>query len=253
MAWHSFAPRSLAWTGAALFALIALPAVSAGPLEAQILRRIKETVKRAAEDETINHIDRLVRGKLRCVFDDLECIRKAEASGEGVVLTDDQGEILVDKNGQPVSDSEQGAEIAQDRQVRPGEGVWANYDFVPGDDILYFDDYSGDRVGSFPRRMNFVRGNWEVVEWQGRRLLRNSGPRYAAIEIPLPSALPDRFTIEFEVYMPHGNHRLAVATYSPAADGGNWTKLRGNFFQAGGSGPGSGVVTRERGGPEALT
>ena len=253
MIWNPRPPRLLVGLGFALFTLVVLSASFSAPLEAQILKRIKKTVTKAAEQESLNQIDRMVRGKVRCVFDDFECIRKNEKSGEGVVLTDDNGQILVDKNGQPVSDSEQGAEIAQDRQVRPGEGVWANYDFVPGDDILYFDDYSGDRVGSFPRRMNFVRGNWEVVEWQGRRLLRNSGPRYAAIEIPLPSALPDRFTIEFEVYMPHGNHRLAVATYSPAADGGNWTKLRGNFFQAGGSGPGSGVVTRERGGPEALT
>jgi outer membrane protein OmpA-like peptidoglycan-associated protein len=239
--------------GFALFTLAVVAALSPAPLEAQILKQIKKTVTKAAEQESLNQIDRLVRGKIRCVFDDLECVRDGEQSGKGVVLTDDEGEIMVDQDGKPVSDPKKGAEIAQEKQVKPGEGVWANYDFVPGDDILYFDDYSGDRVGSFPRRMNFVRGNWEVVEWQGRRLLRNSGPRYAAIEIPLPSALPDRFTIEFDVYMPHGNHRLAVATYSPAADGGNWTKLRGNFFQAGGRGPGSGVVTGERGGPEALT
>jgi outer membrane protein OmpA-like peptidoglycan-associated protein len=101
--------------------------------------------------------------------------------------------------------------------------------------------------------MNFVRGNWEVVEWQGRRLLRNSGPRYAAVEIPLPSAIPDRFTIEFDIYMPHGNHRLAVATHLPTRDGGNWTNLRGNFFQAGGRGTGTGVVANERGMPESVT
>ena len=255
MTWNPRAPRLLVGMGFALFTLVVLSASFSAPLEAQILKRIKKTVTKAAEQESLNQIDRMVRGKVRCVFDDFECIRKNEKSGEGVVLTDDNGQILLDKNGQPVSDSEQAAAIAGQGEgtAKPGEGVWANYDFVPGDDILYFDDYSGDRVGTFPRRMNFVRGNWEVVEWQGRRLLRNSGPRYAAIEIPLPSALPDRFTIEFDVYMPHGNHRLAVATYSPAADGGNWTKLQGNFFQAGGSGSGSGVLTRERGGPEALT
>jgi outer membrane protein OmpA-like peptidoglycan-associated protein len=209
MAWHSFAPRLLAWTATALFALIALPTVSAGPLEAQILRRIKETVKRAAEDETMNQIDRLVRGKVRCVFDDLECIRKGEASGEGVVLTDDEGEILVDEDGHPVSDPDRGAEIAQDRQARPGEGAWANYDFVPGDEVLIFEDFTQEKVGDFPRRFDLVMGNWEVVDWEGGRYLRATSN--GVLAIPLPEALPERFTIEFSVNLQHGGSFARLA------------------------------------------
>jgi outer membrane protein OmpA-like peptidoglycan-associated protein len=91
----------------------------------------------------------------------------------------------------------------------------------------------------------FLRGNWEVVEWQGRRLLRNTGPRHAALEIPLPSTLPERFTIEIEAYFPHGNQQLIIATAPPPA-GGNAAALGGNHFQIGVRQGGTGLTSRSR-------
>jgi len=248
MIWSSRAPRFPVGLALALFALPALPAVPVFParLEAQILKRIKKTVANAAEQETLDQIDRLVRGKIRCVFDDLECIRKAEESGEGVVLTDDDGGILVDDEGNPVSDPEQGAEIAGQagRTAKPGEGAWANYDFVPGEQVLFYEDFATDQVGDFPRRLELVRGNWEIVEWEGRRFLRNTGPRHAAVQIPLPSTLPERFTIELDAYLPHGNQQLIVAT-APPPTGGIVSALPGNYFQIGAA-QGTGVTARAR-------
>lgn len=171
----------------------------------QILKRLKNVVKDAAESETMSRIDRLVRGKVRCVFDDLECIRKADASGSGAVLTDDQGGILLDDKGRPVSDPNAGAEIAMKAEVveQPGQGAWANYDFQPGDSILFVDDYSTDVVGDFPRRFELIEGSFEIVEWQGSRYVRaHSG---GLVAIPLPRTLPERFTVETSVNLRHGN------------------------------------------------
>lgn len=224
--------------------------------DAQLADRLKD----AATGEAERQAERLLRDAIRCTLQDPACPERAEASGDEVIFVDDEGEVITDEDGMPVTDAEaarergrRGADSGADPlQGVPGEGVWTNYDFVPGDEILFFDDYSGDRVGDFPRRMSFVRGNWEVVEWNDRRLLRISGPRYAAVEIPLPEAIPERFTVELDVHMPHGNHRLAIATYSPAAEGGNWTRLQGNFIQIGAA-HGTGVATRQRGGTESLT
>lgn len=100
----------------------------------------------------------------------------------------------------------------------PGQGVWANYDFVPGDEVLFLDDFSGDRVGDFPRRLDLVQGNWEVVEWEGGRYLRATSNGLLAI--PLPKTLPARFTIEYEVHITHGNGSVQLvpgrAVYGPA-------------------------------------
>lgn len=187
-------------TAGLLLGLLAVPARSSG-VEAQLLKKAKETVKKAAEAETLNQIDRVVRGQVRCVFDDVECIRRAEEAGGDPVLTDDSGEVLVDESGDPVTDPEQGTAVAAKKST-PGQGAWANYDFQPGDDILLYDDFTGDEVGDFPRRLELVHGNFEVVEWEGGRYLRATSNGLVAI--PLDTTLPERFTVEFSVNMQHG-------------------------------------------------
>lgn len=72
--------------------------------------------------------------------------------------------------------------------------VWANYDFVPGSQPLYLNDFSGDVVGDFPSRLRWGQGTFEVVETQGMRFLRATSAGWFAI--PLPETLPERFTVE---------------------------------------------------------
>jgi OOP family OmpA-OmpF porin len=200
-------------------ACLALPVLPALPdvAEAQIPKRIQRAVTRAAEDETARQVERLVRGKVRCVFDDRACIQKAEASGKGAVLTDDDGTILVDAKGQPITDPAKVTAVSQEgASSRPGQGAWANYDFVPGDQILLLEDYSTDRVGDFPRRFNLVQGNWEVVEWEDGRYLRATAN--GTIGLPLPGPLPERFTVEFTASVQHGNAHVRLST-APAYHG----------------------------------
>jgi OmpA-OmpF porin, OOP family len=213
--------RHVTVVGCILGALAMLPAAPQGA-SAQIIKRIGKTVSNAAQDESLRQIDRLVRDKVRCVFDDLECIRQANASGKGAVLTDDDGNILVDKDGQPVSDPDQGAQLAAQgvQTARPGEGAWANYDFQPGDDVLMYEDFTADRVGDFPSRFDLIAGNWEIVEWEGGRYLRATSGGILAI--PLPKTLPERFTMEFSVNFAHGNAYVRLlpgrAYYGPHRD-----------------------------------
>jgi OOP family OmpA-OmpF porin len=75
--------------------------------------------------------------------------------------------------------------------------IWVNYDFVPGSRVLYFNDYSEDVVGNFPKRLGFKSGNMEVAEVAGRRWLRATAP--SVFSIPLPEVLPAKFTIEIEI------------------------------------------------------
>lgn len=84
---------------------------------------------------------------------------------------------------------------------KPGEGVWVNYDFVPGSRVIFFEDFSKDVVGNFPQRFEFDKGNMEVAEWKGQRWLRASSD--SRFQIPLPEVLPDKFTIEFDIYAPY--------------------------------------------------
>ena len=75
---------------------------------------------------------------------------------------------------------------------------WANYDFVPGARTIFFTDFTEDQVGNFPKRLTFKNGQMEVVELDGgQRALKASS--YSQLLIPLPEALPQKFTIELDV------------------------------------------------------
>lgn len=219
----------------------------------QFLDKLKDRAEEAAEQETMNQVDRMVRDKVQCMFNDLECMKSAEESGEEYVLTDPEGGVLVDDEGQPVSDPEQANEMMGEAPAGPpdlstmqtgetpglGEAE-TGFDFEPGDRVLFEDDYTSDNVGDFPRNMEFRDGNWDVVEWDGRRWLRTTGPRHAALSIPLPETLPETFTIEFEAYISHGNQRLIVATTLP--ENRHWTSISANAFSVGVQGNRTGVV-----------
>ena len=82
----------------------------------------------------------------------------------------------------------------------PGKGVWLNYDFVPGDRTIWYEDFAGNEVGDFPRRLRLQEGNLEVVQVQGKPMLRsvNGGSFY----VVLPERLPERFTFEMRFHAP---------------------------------------------------
>jgi outer membrane protein OmpA-like peptidoglycan-associated protein len=83
-----------------------------------------------------------------------------------------------------------------------GDGVLVNYDFVPGDRVIFAEDFSRDPIGDFPKRLELRRGNFEVAKWQGQQYLRtNSG---GVVSIPLPEVLPSRFTFEADYHGSNG-------------------------------------------------
>ena len=156
---------------------------------------VKRGAERAVEREAERRADAAVTGAIECALGDTACADEAKAEGREVVY--------VDGNGSPVEAADAAGTVAAPEAagapttLRPGEGAWANYDFVPGERPLYVDDFSADRVGNFPRRLEFLGGSMEIVEWQGQRWIRDGGD--GEFYINLPETLPERFTMEFDL------------------------------------------------------
>lgn len=167
-----------------LLAGAASPAAAQG-LGDRLKRRAKEKVEQRVEQRAEQAMDKALdkaENAVSCAVTDTRCIEEAEQAGKPVVVTDEEGNVVG-----------HGAAAA----MKPGQGAWANFDFVPGDRVLFVDDFSGDRVGNFPRRLEFRGGNMQIVEWQGQRWLSDSGE--GEFYINLPEVLPERFTIEFDL------------------------------------------------------
>jgi OOP family OmpA-OmpF porin len=92
---------------------------------------------------------------------------------------------------------------------------WAKYDFVPGDQIIFEDDLMFEENGEFPSRWDLVRGNAEVAEYGGDKviMLRDGHPGIVPyFKDPQNDYLPDVFTIEFDLYYP-GNGSFETHLY----------------------------------------
>lgn len=184
----------------------AVAAIAFAPLrvEGQLIDRLKRVAKGAAERELSAQVDRAVTEAIRCKLRDPACAKRAKDEGKPVVFTDDEGNVIKDSEGNPVGD----AETAEATIQGPGEGVWANYDFVPGERVLFSEDYTSDKVGDFPKRLQFLNGNMEVVDAQGTQWLRATSGSAFAIE--LGETLPERFTLELPVLWSHPNQWMHV-------------------------------------------
>jgi outer membrane protein OmpA-like peptidoglycan-associated protein len=75
--------------------------------------------------------------------------------------------------------------------------VWENYDFVPGNKVLFYTDFSEDRVGNFARGLKYVTGPMEIVEREGVKMLRATG--LGEVLVPLGRTLPQKFTLEVDI------------------------------------------------------
>ena len=101
--------------------------------------------------------------------------------------------------------------LAAQPSPRPAEGVWRNYDFVPGATVWRATDLSNEPVGRFPAsQLEFVRGNMQVVELEGVKVLEATSN--SVVRVKLPKALPEAFTIEFSLRVPTANASTQVFT-----------------------------------------
>jgi outer membrane protein OmpA-like peptidoglycan-associated protein len=206
-----------------LLAVLSAVAVSttadAQGLGERLKKRAEEAAKRKVEqrvdDKAAKATDAALdaaENTVKCAATDKACAEKAKADGKKVVTTD-----AAPAAGGEASASTAAGPTGAAAALKPGEGAWVNYDFVPGTRALYVDDFAKDNVGDFPRRLEFVDGNMEVAEWQGARYLRvTSWP--AKFAIALKERLPERFTLEFDVTPPLNNNWLVVRFADNAAD-----------------------------------
>jgi len=174
--------KSLALTFLAAITLSALtPSADAQGWKDRLKKKVEQRVDQRTDQAAEKGLDKAEQ-VITCEITDKACADKARAEGKQV----------------KIADASSGSADAAAAPASAGDGVWLNYDFKPGDRVLFYDDYAADEVGNFPRRLELVEGNMEVAEWRGGRYLRSTG--LGEIAIPLPETLPERFTVEMDVY-----------------------------------------------------
>lgn len=103
--------------------------------------------------------------------------------------------------------------------------IYSKYDFIPGDKVIFFDDFSDTDEGEFPRKWHlngpkYDNNSVEVISYQGKRFLRASpgtgrqGISTQYIRLNQKSDLPEKFTIEFDALLtPYEGSSVYHSTY----------------------------------------
>ena len=112
-----------------------------------------------------------------------------------------------DQDNNEVSDGKQSREITS----------YSRFDFISGESVIFYDDFSGDPAGEFPARWN-TNNNAEVVTVDGfpGKWLRM--PAEGGNYIPeLNLTFPDNVTIEFDLLFPADNS-VGITYYRSAGN-----------------------------------
>lgn len=135
-----------------------------------------------------------------------------------------------------------GGSAAGGGQGGPSSGavpeVFGNdFDFVPGENLLVFDDFSDTEQGDYPARWTIKGGGGgtaEVVESQGRRWFKQrfstAGPysqkaHVAYLRYAIKGDLPQKFTVEFDALAgPNSYYSLRTGDAEVLVLGGGITK-----------------------------
>lgn len=127
---------------------------------------------------------------------------------------DDSGSAPASKRAGAKGASADGDAGAGDGSIEQAEEIYSKYDFIPGDKVIFTDDFSDTDVGEFPVKwsLNGPGGKGsntiEVAEYAGKRFLRSvpsekgqpqsSSTQY--IRLNLKGDLPEKFTVEFDAH-----------------------------------------------------
>jgi len=153
---------------------------------AQIIN-VPKRVENKVVNRVNNKIDRGIDKGLDAAEKDIK---------EGVKNDDKSGTERADvkEQNEKAGNSKEGS----DKKSQPSLQSYSKYDFVPGEKVIFFDDFSQDAVGDFPALWN-TNGSAEVVT---TNLFPGNWMRFIMRECVWTDALlklPDNYTIEFDV------------------------------------------------------
>lgn len=174
---------------AAILWLVALFSIWAKPSSSQVVDPTKTTEKKA-EQKTNQNINQTIDKGLNTVESGVKGLFKKKGS------TSTDSKTAVDSSAQKTATVKKDTTIVA--QVPESLQTYSKFDFIPGEKVIFFDDFTGDNVGDFPAAWN-TNGSAEIVTsnlFPGK-WMRFSGRQ--AIWTDALLNLPENYTIEFDV------------------------------------------------------
>lgn len=151
--------------------------------QGQILKKLKEKVKQTAADRVINDVGNATEKAIDKTEDAAKKGTKKSRNG----ASGDEGSNKDDATTSGTSST-------------PSIKLYKNYDFVPGDTILFESDLADEQTGEIPSQFTLVEGQMDVQDEDGENVI-HIPVGHGTIFSPRMSKenyVPEKFTIEFD-------------------------------------------------------
>lgn len=110
---------------------------------------------------------------------------------------------------------------------KKAETAYAKSDFVPGDEIIFDDDFADEQLGEFPSKWDVSSGNAEVATIDGRKVLMcaDGGTTVYPLMKKPHEYLSEAFTIEYDFYLGEEDAHVEVGLrfFNPEEGLGWWS------------------------------
>ena len=191
--------------------------------EAQIKVDLKKKIEQQVNKRLNQKADQAIDKTLDTVEDSIAAdLKKNGNAGQDATGTGNQA-------GAAAGTSDQNAGGGAGSQQQTSLQSYSKYDFIPGEKVIFFDDFSQDAVGDFPALWN-TNGSAEVVT---TNLFPGNWMKFVMDQCVWTDELlklPDNYTIEFDVIpigglegpgMSGWHMKLMQAKNAKAWDGGS--------------------------------
>ncbi|MBL7966116.1 MAG: OmpA family protein [Prolixibacteraceae bacterium] len=170
-------------------------------IDAQI--NIKDKLKRQTNNRANKNVDQGINKGLDAVENGVkDLFKKKNKDGQDSIETSNE-------QGQDATQN-----VKPDGKASPSLAAYSKFDFIPGEKVIFYEDFSQDAIGDFPALWN-TNGSGEVVTTNlfPGNWLQFKPKSYTAIWTDQLLKLPDNYTIEFDIIPTAGNEGNGMAGY----------------------------------------
>ncbi len=138
--------------------------------------------------------------------------QKAEQKTEKAVDDLFEGKITTGKKDKDDSDDDDNgnasAQTGGKKTPKSLEATYAKSDFVPGDEIIFEDNLTGEQLGEFPSKWDLERGTAEIAKVGGENAIAMIGDSWIKPLMANNSTnyLGDVFTVEYDLLQDRSNN-----------------------------------------------
>src|SRR5690606_22729250 len=163
-------------------------------------KRLKEVAKQTAENKTEQKTAEAVDATIEKSVNGIKNIFNKKSKNKDDNNDNNNNEGV--NNEQYETGAVNSADINNDDTTGTEFGIYSMFTFVPGNKVLFYDDFDADAIGDFPALWE-TGGSGEVVttsQYEGKWLSLNRRSGYLPVT---KSELPENYTVEFD-FISHG-------------------------------------------------